>query len=931
MDPLSATANIVAVLQLVSGVSSLTYNFVTAGRQAQAASSHTRTELFRLETVLLQLKSLFHEDKTKDVPHTLLRDIATWLEECRSLLEDLTICLRRSDTRIGRISDRLLWPLKEKQVHKLMELTGRTKTWVLLGLTVQQSQSVISMRNEQLKEYDSHLRTTIFRWLAPLDVETDYNFARSLSHISSGQWFLSSKLFLRFRDETRTHLWLHGIPGCGKTVLSGSIVAALKEQLPSDSTVGLGYFFFSFRDIHKQTVNHMLSTIVAHLLRRLTVIPTSILDVYYANPIKPSNSALLKIISCLSEIFQRTYIVLDALDEILTEEREELFNVLRQISRCNVNILLASRQESYIVEGLRTVPITAISMNTSIVNVDIELFVEDVLENDLKFTRWSKQTREMMKETIVTKACGMFRWVDCQLESLRGCRNANAVKRALLTLPDSLDETYHRVLAAIPQEDIELTAKLLMWTAFSQRPLTVDEVAEAIIIEIDSHQIDEDERFADPMDILSLCGSLVTILTPEDSPDHRNYVGLSHYSVQEYLTSNRILDTHLWPICKAMQEADIRMAKTCITYMTFDVFKVYLLHNQTSGRVEDLYPLFNYVQTFWPQHILFIKDEEERRQLELEFAYTLYDFPNLFYNWAGYKKITANSLVFFARAGVESAVEMGLTRGEDVNYFRDDGIPARPTALAAAAYGGHTSIVALLISNGAVDSFEPRYAFYAGPRRVSPALAAAIRQRHFDIVRLLIETGTSDINCGGHVYRRTSLQLSMVPGTYDSVIFEYLLQKGVSANEVIPSLGSECPTALATATSHGNVSAVHLLLQHGADCNVRLVRNAETVGAVAAVAACSWPEQDTLIRLLISYGADINALNCILPSDDGRAFQYCTALDMISSPHDLKIFSRMTVVSTRSLTVRRQNAARLLQSYGAEVRPREPVVIDNRF
>ena len=138
MDPLSVSASVIAVLQLVNSVASFTYDFLKAGREAQAASTHLRTELFRLETILMQLKGILHEDKSKDFSYTLLRDIVSWLDECRVLLEDFSSCLKRSNTRLGQISDRFIWPLKEKQLRKLINLTNQTKNWVLLGLTVHQ-------------------------------------------------------------------------------------------------------------------------------------------------------------------------------------------------------------------------------------------------------------------------------------------------------------------------------------------------------------------------------------------------------------------------------------------------------------------------------------------------------------------------------------------------------------------------------------------------------------------------------------------------------------------------------------------------------------------------------------------------------------------------------------------------------------------------
>jgi hypothetical protein len=55
----------------------------------------------------------------------------------------------------------------------------------------------------------------------------------------------------------------------------------------------------------------------------------------------------------------------------------------------------------------------------------------------------------------------------------------------MTALPPTLDKTYDRILCAIAAEDAEYAVHMLLWLVFSERPLTVDEVAEVIAIEPD--------------------------------------------------------------------------------------------------------------------------------------------------------------------------------------------------------------------------------------------------------------------------------------------------------------------------------------------------------------------------------------------------------------------------------------------------------------
>ncbi|KAF8535856.1 hypothetical protein BDD12DRAFT_808232 [Trichophaea hybrida] len=86
----------------------------------------------------------------------------------------------------------------------------------------------------------------------------------------------------------------------------------------------------------------------------------------------------------------------------------------------------------------------------------------------------------------------------------------------------------------VPQE----TLRSLMWLAFSERPLRIEELAEAIVLNPQSDPyFDPEERFPDPHNILRILGSLVTI---SPSPDAAEKIRLTHFSVKEYLLSSRI-------------------------------------------------------------------------------------------------------------------------------------------------------------------------------------------------------------------------------------------------------------------------------------------------------------------------------------------------------------------------------------------------------
>src|SRR6266702_714014 len=78
-----------------------------------------------------------------------------------------------------------------------------------------------------------------------------------------------------------------------------------------------------------------------------------------------------------------------------------------------------------------------------------------------------------------------FRWVFCQLEVLQHCITAS-IRQILDQLPESLDETYARVLSQITQANQAHAHRLLQCLMVAVRPLRVEELAELLAFEFDT-------------------------------------------------------------------------------------------------------------------------------------------------------------------------------------------------------------------------------------------------------------------------------------------------------------------------------------------------------------------------------------------------------------------------------------------------------------
>ena len=76
-----------------------------------------------------------------------------------------------------------------------------------------------------------------------------------------------------------------------------------------------------------------------------------------------------------------------------------------------------------------------------------------------------------------------------------------------------MDDTYDRILNNIDEEDRRVAYYALQLIAFSYRPLTIVEVAEATIVNVEDKTIDDDLRVLDKYDILEICSSFIELYT----------------------------------------------------------------------------------------------------------------------------------------------------------------------------------------------------------------------------------------------------------------------------------------------------------------------------------------------------------------------------------------------------------------------------------
>lgn len=254
---------------------------------------------------------------------------------------------------------------------------------------------------------DSHL-AKVERWLSPPDYSTNAKLARNRRHAGTGTWLLDSTAFQEWKLGSRQHLWLYGLAGCGKTILSTTI---LDNLLQTDSRTTIA-FFFDFKDSRKQTLDSLLRSLAFQLYRSGGKAAKE-LDNFFTSHNnggrQPDMSALSACIDTMIQSAGKVAVILDALDECTT--RVELLRWLRGFTSGKAQLIITGRPEAGFqreIPPLFDEP-NCILLNKRAINADIRSFVMAALEQNPDFVskKLSPDLVDKIRDRVGDGADGM--------------------------------------------------------------------------------------------------------------------------------------------------------------------------------------------------------------------------------------------------------------------------------------------------------------------------------------------------------------------------------------------------------------------------------------------------------------------------------------------------------------------------------------------
>ncbi len=171
-------------------------------------------------------------------------------------------------------------------------------------------------------------------------------------------------------------VWIHGIPGAGKTILASHLIEAIKDYLKAATLEKYSFvYYYCFFTNKQNEVTPFLRWTINKLCRQAKSIPTW-LDRLYKQGGTPSLEDLLSIIKAILEDFDKVYLVIDAINESL-EPRDELLNVFHNLAsdpRFEKIKLLATSREYNGIKKIMEPILAPISIMNPLLGEEIRLY-----------------------------------------------------------------------------------------------------------------------------------------------------------------------------------------------------------------------------------------------------------------------------------------------------------------------------------------------------------------------------------------------------------------------------------------------------------------------------------------------------------------------------------------------------------------------------
>jgi len=710
-------------------------------------------------------------------------------------------------------------------------------------------------------------------------------------------WMFNNQTYLAWSSKTAMNwpsrfLWIHGPAGCGKTFMA----ATMFDCFESNDIEAAAVFWNSGGDFENAALDEIPRSWVRQLLEK------RIENYDYIKPIwlcsKSSRALPQEVWKALESLLSLTTssgitLFLDGLDVYQEQQRKRAksfrpsshqalqhasirdfaWALKTTLEGQDCRFVCFSRPDaeirsqlspSRISEGL---PYAISAWQHAITAVDIrEEFFElafDMVKEQLPGKEYGLKI-ELAHLTADRAVLHMsVRIMQREISCLKSTYSGKKLRKMLDQCPDHFDDIYQADLDRIKQLSLgeqRRAWRMLHWVANALRPLTVQELLEAILIEEEIDEFPDDDLPEDLGDeaiygeIQELCGSFITFEVGDHPDDLKSWkVRLAHHSfkrllVQETCTVPKLQSSSPHTTSHRCHSVGL----LCIRYLMYNNVwpSAHTVCESTPLTVPN-HPLLAYVATHFHRHVRDCTGEERTEVAALLKAFLGQHFDRFStWHWLVRKRcedarIGADSpplwnwgdrLAFAAAVGLLDVIQQFQPLDRTVSCALSEG-------LCAACWRGSIELIDALLEKGAeLDQVAP-----SG----SAPLHVASSHGQVNVVEYLIERG-ANVNVaterGG-----TALHYA-VEGEHDEIV-RILLSRGADAT-IARCVDGYLP--LHAASKLRRLACVQALASSQPALS-QVINATTTQGWSALGFAVSHTDRETdreLVKLLLHHGAD---------------------------------------------------------------------------
>ncbi|GAM40121.1 hypothetical protein TCE0_034r12223 [Talaromyces pinophilus] len=486
-DPLSIAASIAGLCGLAIQISQLSYHYFSAVQSASDNQALFIQELSVLTSVFLRLRQATQIDGLDDIIDPRQPVISKMvIEDCKKRLE------------------------KEKEIKETMEVLHRFHAVFASVLATDHFNVSVASLKELRTMTSAKERNELRNWLSPSFTPAPLStFIEKLCE-GTGSHLLNCKEYLAWRDGAEGLLWAYGRPGTGKTVLSAAVAQDL-DTASSSSQRAVAYHFFSAERCN-ETLDGFLRRLALQLLDQDDTVPEDVVNLWKKG--KSTNSSLLpdEIISIISSTVNNTsvaYAVLDGLDEC--PFLAKLAKLLPKLSKTGLKIFATSRDLS----DIRKYFDKSSHVEISATKDDLEHYIDWRLqeESEVDYDLMPQSFKSDLTSAVVNHVDGCFLLARLVMDHITSLITIRKMRQALESPPVDYKEVYGRTMERIAKQNAgrkTLAVKVMVWICYTKRPLTLEELQQALATEDGEEEIDP-ENVESARSLLSCCLGLVVL------------------------------------------------------------------------------------------------------------------------------------------------------------------------------------------------------------------------------------------------------------------------------------------------------------------------------------------------------------------------------------------------------------------------------------